>query len=141
MDSYKILPNILHETIGDETILLDMVLGDYHSLLACAVDVWRLIEQGASANQIVDCLCDEYQVGKETITGDVLAFLTELEAANVIERISTPPAHDVSLQGVTNHGHYCAPKLETYTDMQDLLTIDPIHDVDEMGWPQPKRQP
>ena len=24
---------------------------------------------------------------------------------------------------------------ERFTDMQDLLLLDPIHDVDETGWP------
>jgi hypothetical protein len=28
------------------------------------------------------------------------------------------------------------PKLEKYTDMEDLLLLDPIHDVQEVGWPQ-----
>ncbi len=30
---------------------------------------------------------------------------------------------------------YAPPALETYTDMQELLLLDPIHDVDETGWP------
>ena len=30
---------------------------------------------------------------------------------------------------------YAAPKLATYSDLQDLLLLDPIHDVDETGWP------
>jgi hypothetical protein len=28
--------------------------------------------------------------------------------------------------------------LERYTDMQELLLLDPIHDVDESGWPHRK---
>ena len=28
-----------------------------------------------------------------------------------------------------------APILQKYTDMQDLLLLDPIHEVDEAGWP------
>jgi hypothetical protein len=27
--------------------------------------------------------------------------------------------------------------LQKYTDMADLLLLDPIHEVDEQGWPQP----
>ena len=30
-----------------------------------------------------------------------------------------------------------APVLYTYTDMAELLLLDPIHDVDETGWPKP----
>jgi hypothetical protein len=31
-----------------------------------------------------------------------------------------------------------APELSIYEDMQDLLQLDPIHDVDETGWPARK---
>jgi hypothetical protein len=30
---------------------------------------------------------------------------------------------------------YEAPALHKYNDMQDLLLLDPVHDVDETGWP------
>jgi len=30
---------------------------------------------------------------------------------------------------------YKAPELDTYEDMQDLILLDPIHEVDESGWP------
>ncbi len=28
-----------------------------------------------------------------------------------------------------------APKLEKFTDMQDLVLLDPVHEVDDVGWP------
>ena len=31
-----------------------------------------------------------------------------------------------------------APILNKYNDMQELLLLDPIHDVDEAGWPNTK---
>jgi hypothetical protein len=30
------------------------------------------------------------------------------------------------------------PLLEKYTDMQDLVLLDPVHEVDSTGWPAPK---
>jgi hypothetical protein len=33
---------------------------------------------------------------------------------------------------------YLAPVLNAYSDMKDLLLLDPIHDVAEEGWPIPK---
>jgi hypothetical protein len=32
-------------------------------------------------------------------------------------------------------GSWSSPVLSIYDDMQDLLLLDPIHDVDESGWP------
>ena len=31
-----------------------------------------------------------------------------------------------------------APRLERYTDMQDLVLLDPVHQVDDTGWPRTK---
>ena len=33
---------------------------------------------------------------------------------------------------------YSPPVLNSYTDMEELLLLDPIHDVDQAGWPMPK---
>jgi len=30
---------------------------------------------------------------------------------------------------------FTKPELHKFTDMQDLLLFDPIHEVDESGWP------
>ena len=38
-------------------------------------------------------------------------------------------------------GNWIAPKLTVYEDMQDLLLLDPIHDVDETGWPARRQDP
>ena len=31
---------------------------------------------------------------------------------------------------------FVTPTLSRYTEMQDLLLLDPIHDVDDSGWPR-----
>ena len=36
---------------------------------------------------------------------------------------------------------YVAPTLQKYSDMQDLLLIDPVHEVDETGWPNRPADP
>ena len=33
--------------------------------------------------------------------------------------------------------YYSKPILQKYTNMADLLLLNPIHEVDEQGWPQP----
>ena len=37
---------------------------------------------------------------------------------------------------------FAKPKLSKFGDMQDLLLLDPIHDVDQQGWPNsPENNP
>ena len=32
------------------------------------------------------------------------------------------------------------PLISKYSDMQELLILDPIHDVSDAGWPNPKSE-
>jgi hypothetical protein len=32
-------------------------------------------------------------------------------------------------------GPWSTPTLTRFTDMQDLLVLDPVHEVDDRGWP------
>ena len=57
--------------------------------------------------------------------------------------VGAPPASP--LRSTDNGGknikkmRFEAPALQVYTDMEDLLLLDPIHEVDEMGWPSAKQ--
>lgn len=41
-------------------------------------------------------------------------------------------------QVIEGHPDFETPALHKYSDMQDLLLLDPIHEVDDTGWPSPK---
>jgi hypothetical protein len=43
---------------------------------------------------------------------------------------------DLQLPEETRMRPWEAPIFEVYTDMQDLLLFDPIHEVDNSGWPR-----
>ena len=46
--------------------------------------------------------------------------------------VQTNPANP----STTNQKEYEPPVIECYPDMQELLLLDPIHEVDETGWPR-----
>ena len=57
-------------------------------------------------------------------------LIVRRRAANGNAAAPSPPA--------SNGGSASAdvePQLSSYTDMQELLLLDPIHEVDESGWP------
>jgi hypothetical protein len=43
---------------------------------------------------------------------------------------------DVPGDDVQGELPFVAPVLDKYTDMQELLLLDPIHEVDASGWPK-----
>lgn len=127
-----------HETVDDEVIVIDMDEGNYFSMRGSAAQIWQLAVQGQSADTIVAALQDsDADASRPEIRAGVGALFGEL----VKEAILTP----VALAGSNATppqlpaGPFVQPVLEKYTEMQDLLTLDPIHEVDETGWPNRSR--
>ena len=69
---------------------------------------------------------------------DARKHLLELETEALIVALpaGTPSTSSRAMTAVpVDPPPFEAPRLTKYTDMRDLLVLDPIHDVDESGWP------
>jgi hypothetical protein len=69
---------------------------------------------------------------------DLEAFVSLLETHELILPSAREPAKAPAVP--TDKRPFKPLKLEVYTDMQDLLLLDPIHDAEEAGWPLTKPQ-
>jgi hypothetical protein len=127
--------NVHSKVFDDEVVILEMESGTYFSLRGSGVDVWQLLEQNASPAVISRTLSERYDAPSAEISTALEALLAGLaEARLIVADPSLEPA-EVSLPA-TNGVAYSAPEIERFTDMQDLLLLDPIHEVDDAaGWP------
>lgn len=142
------VPKVVHETIDGETIVLNLDKGNYYSLLGAGADIWKLIESGTPAREIVENMQRDYEGTKENIEAAVNRFLTELvqeglsiyETAHASDDAGFPQVRRPDAPaGKVKKAVFNPPILNKYSDMQDLLLLDPIHDVDaEAGWPTSK---
>jgi hypothetical protein len=138
MRSYTTSPQAMHETIDGETIVIDLSTGTYFSLRGSGPVIWNAIASGASLQAIIDGLERAYDAAPGEIFDATEAFLSELEAEQLIaqgngtgqgaEPASTPPETRSAFE---------SPRLEKYEDMQDIILLDPVHMVDDQGWPHP----
>ena len=137
-------PRIVHQTIEGETIIIDFDNGTYFSTDGAGAMIWEQIAQNAPVNDIVHALTQHYAGGDADIKKGVEQFLIELEHESLITPLdhapsaphAAPAAPDPNPAG---RPAFQAPSLQKYTDMQDLLLLDPVHDVDEQGWPVRKK--
>jgi hypothetical protein len=76
------------------------------------------------------------------VSASVTGFVEELVKEGLLVKADHEiPAGDASLlisQLAEVAGDFKPPLVNKYTDMQDLLLLDPIHEVDEKGWPESK---
>lgn len=125
-------PQVLHEQFDNEVVLVNLENGNYYSLNASGSAILLLIAKGLSPDsiekrcvdvdaalrdQVRDLLTELLGEGLITPCDDTTFIKDEDETETAALDFSTPPA------------------LQRFTDMQDLLLLDPIHDVDERGWP------
>ena len=126
----------MHETIEGEVILIALDTGTYYSLRETGADVWAGIEQGAAEGEILEALSRSYDASPEEMRPTVSALLEQLKAEGLVEEAEGGPAAPVELPEASNGRRpFSAPVLEKHTDMQDLILIDPVHEVDARGWP------
>ncbi|MEZ4735638.1 MAG: PqqD family protein [Caldilineaceae bacterium] len=127
-------PRVVHETLDEETIVIDFETGTYYSLAGTAHWVWILLEQNLSVAEIINQFIAHYPGDPEQIDAAVRQFIGELARAEIIVATATPQSVTASLP-FSRQDHFAPPTLETYTDIQDLLLLDPIHEVGKQGWP------
>ena len=134
---------IKHERLDDEVMVIDLNSGAYFSFVGAAADVWSLVTSGYDAGAASDLVAARYSADPASVRTDVSQFLTELGEQGLLsdapaEAGAVPDVPPVELGPAT--AAYETPHLERYDDLADLLLLDPVHEVDPVGWPAGKPQ-
>lgn len=139
-------PKVVHETIDGEVVIVNLDRGDYYSLVKAGADIWEGLTKGMARADILAEMVDRYDTDRENIETAIDELIEKLQweelividqtdeaiPANTTENSSSPKTHPEKLS-------FDPPTLQKYTDMEELLALDPIHEVDEMGWPNAKQ--
>jgi hypothetical protein len=129
---------VVHETIDGEVILIQLEQGNYYSLSGSGPVIWELLCAGLTSEEILDSLAPNgARVDVERQVDTLIRDLLQEEL--IVPAGDEPVARSASTPAANGAGKtFSEPKLEKYSDMQDYLLIDPIHDVTETGWPAAK---
>jgi hypothetical protein len=134
--TYSTNPNVIHETIDGETIIIDLASGTYFSLQGSGPRIWEALVAGEPVPSIVGRFAAAGDA--DAVESAVAAFLEQLEQEGLVARPAAAPAALVERTSVPSNGdgaNFAPPVLEKYTDMQDIILPDPVHQVDARGWP------
>ncbi len=128
-------PQCVAEDFDGEIVILNMDSGVYFSVRDAGAMLWRSLAAGHSVDALIGLTGGDAQV-----IGAINSFVDEIVREGLMRPATEPaspesaPTLDVALLARD------APTLEAFHDMQELLLLDPVHEVDaEIGWPkQPK---
>ena len=121
---------IIYELLDDEVIVANLDAGIYYSIRGSGVLIWQLLLDGHAPHLIEALFTEKY--GSVPSISSFIELLLE-ENLLVEKDLPSPPPGILSWPA-----HFSAASLERYDEMKNLLMLDPIHEVDEQGWPQRK---
>lgn len=131
-------PHVIHEVIDGEAVLISMETGSYYSIDNVGATIWSCIESGLGISQIVEAISNQYVGDRAQIENGVDQLISQLLEEHLIVPAELPQeSQNIRSAGgnVQTKPQFEMPVLHKYTDMEDLLLLDPIHEVDESGWP------
>lgn len=125
-------------------IVLNHVTGEYYSFDRASSAVLGALLSGADESSVTAAFLEKY--GPDCGAAPAVAkFVAELLEAGIIAAAAGEaiPAAEAGAALLGEIADKTMPELgfEAFSDVADLLLMDPIHEVDEeMGWPVPKQE-
>ncbi len=133
-------PAIVHEAIDGEAVIINLESGTYFSADGASAIAWQRIVGRASAADLQLAIAERYDGEPDSIGTAVMQFIEQLSREGLIrpaEPADEDRASEASAAPAAARPAFSHLALRGFTDLQELLLLDPIHEVDETGWPVP----
>jgi len=129
-------PRMIFETIDQDTVVIDTESGVYFNVGGSGSLIFQMLASGVTLPAASAHLATQYAMDASALLPVVAAFTEQLLA----EELIVPAGEETGMSAspslpANGHAPFAPPVLKKFTDMADLLLVDPIHEVDERGWP------
>ena len=129
---------IVHERFDDEVVVINLENGCYYSLTGSGPAIWDVLGEAVSSDEIVYSLAGAPGDRSEGVARAVGTFLEELAQEGLVERVEPTGEPRSAVFRRQPSTELLPPVLRKYTDQRELLLLDPIHEVGDLGWPEKK---
>ena len=125
------LQSVVSENFDDDTVLINFLTGTYFCLRGTAPYIWNSMQTPMTIDRIAAMVTanpadarDAVREMIETLVAEQCVLAVEIDDAEIGDL--PEPLVD----------SYKPPIIETFRDLQELITIDPVHEVEDDGWPR-----
>jgi hypothetical protein len=126
------IPDSASELFDGELVIAHYGSGLYYSLSRSGTLIWQGLRHGLSVAGVVKWL-EGHFTDDTSLQVDVDSFVERLSAEGLLVEVAEGVKVS-DLPGIAVK-QWAAPVLERFDDLQELLLLDPVHDVSEAGWP------
>jgi hypothetical protein len=122
--------------VEGETVLINLSTGVYYGIEGAGAVAFAHLSAGREPAAIGDELAGLYGVETATVQDDLDRFVAQLLEEGIL--VTGEPGAATALEIPEVSGPYAAPALEIYTDMGDLLALDPpMPGLKDIPWEPP----
>ena len=115
---------IAAEILDGEAIIINLATGSYYAMGGVGAVAWQRIEQHASIDELAALVTESFEVTLERARADLLALANRLLDEGVVS-ISDAQTASGTAAPPEERRPYEAPELSAYSDMRNLLALDP----------------
>ncbi len=127
------VPKLVSRQFGDEIVVANYENGLYYSLIGTSADIWLGLAAGRGVDEIVAAFSANYPPSVAVISSSIPNFVDRLAAEGIV--VAAAEASESRPWMPMPAETFVAPLLERFDDLQELLLLDPVHEVSEAGWP------
>lgn len=126
------------ERLEGEVIIISFNNGKYYSTEFSGADVLWLVKQKVNPEAWESILATKYGL-QDFPKDEIKAFLDKCVIEGILAETKSPMNNKAVLPDDFPVLGWETPKLIAFSDLQDLLMVDPIHDSSLEGWPRLKQ--
>lgn len=117
------------EIFDGEVVLIDIQRAVYFSLRGAASVIWQAFAEPRPRDAVLDTMMDQLEGANRT---ELQTTIDRMEQ----EQLLLPSETCVTTAFALPAAVYMSPQVEAFSDLADLIAIDPVHEVDAgAGWP------
>ena len=128
--------DIVFENYEDEMVLLNLPQGVYFTLDRTSADCLLWLLGAPSAAAALEAIRERHAGDADEIASGLAQLAEQLAGAGLaLARADGEAAQALDIGPAPPGSRYAPSRLERYDDIEDILKFDPVHEVNDTGWP------
>jgi hypothetical protein len=128
------------DVVEGEAVVINLDTGAYYTTEGVGAEAWQLLASGRTPREVVEWLSNRYDADDGVIEFYVQALVEKILAEGLMHAADSDdrPHVDDGTDGLptdTMRLPFVPADFIGYHDMKGLLLLDPVHEVEQKGWP------